>query len=416
MNVFGRGSAPAAGLMLVAGALGAATITSGPDGAQAAAIAGTVPATSSVAEAPTAGYELAWADEFNGTAVDTSQWDYRTDTKALSMQRPENVTVGNGLMTVHLCPKDHFGADCAQQEAGTQLDDLYTGGGLITKHKLRYGYYETRAKTFGGDGWHSAFWAAEGGGGTDPKTEIDGFEVDGHAPNMIRHNVIAWRHGGVISEGFYDVGFDTSAAFHTYGFEWLENSVKFYVDGTLAWSTQYPPDTYTHNFLKAWLTAIAILPSGADSVDDDALPGKVQFDYFRYYERDAYADNDAPSGYTEIGTGWGTSGLAPFAGLTARFSCDSGAAGRWTFTPPADGTYQGYFFRVGGDGGQVDAPVTVWDGSTALSRTQVDLTVSGSAWVPLGSHNLDAGSTYIVRIDKDGPGCIRADTVKFVRS
>ncbi|NGO76534.1 family 16 glycosylhydrolase [Streptomyces sp. YC504] len=383
----------AAALVLTAGALGAA-----PDEA--------------VAAPPTASYELIWADEFNTTAVDASEWNYRTDTKGWSQQRPENVTVGGGAMTVHLCPRNKAGAGCTQQ---VDSKDLYTGGGLISKRKTRYGYYETRVRTNSGSGWHSAFWAAEAGSGTEPRTEIDGFEIDSHVPDKVRHNVIAWTQG-TFTSNIYGLDFDSSADWHTYGFEWLEDSVKFYVDGVLKWSQPYAPSAYTHNFLNTWLTAIAYDASNSPGVDESALPGKVQFDYVRHYARDVYADNDAPSGYSETGTGWSTSGLPAFGRLTGRFSCDTDSAGRWTFTPPADGTYQGYFFRAGGEGGQADAPVSVWDGGTALSRTRVDLTAPGSSWAPLGAHTLKAGTTYIVRIDRDGPGCIRADAVKFVRS
>ncbi|NIK61597.1 family 16 glycosylhydrolase [Kribbella shirazensis] len=374
--------------------------------------AGSAEATAAVAAAPAA-YQLAWADEFVGDAPNTAEWSYRTDTKG-SQQRPENVAVGGGLMTISLCPKNRAGANC-----GTTVDSggLYTGGGLISKRRLRYGYYETRAKTNVGKGWHSAFWAAQLGG-TSPQTEIDGFEVDSVAPAKIRHNVIGWDQGGLRTSGIYDT-FDTSAAFHTYGFEWREDSVRFYVDGVLVERqgvpVTYPADSYLHNFLNVWLTAIAYPPAAPD-VDESALPGKVQFDYFRFYQRDAYADNDTPAGtYTESGTGWTTSSVRGFAGLTARFSCDSGTAGRWTITPPATGSYDVYFYRVGGSGGQVDAPVTVWDGSTALIRSRVDLT-QASGWVRLGNQALTGGTSYIVRIDRDGAGCIRADSVKLVRS
>ncbi|MEV0289953.1 family 16 glycosylhydrolase [Kribbella sp. NPDC050820] len=374
----------------------------------------TAPAPATSAEAAPTGYQLEWADEFVGTTTDTTAWTFRTDIKG-SQQRSENVVVGDGLMTIYLCPKNTAGENCG---LAVDSDDRYTGGGLISKRSSRYGYYETRARTNVGTGWHSAFWAAENGGAS-PQTEIDGFEVDSNLPGRIRHNVIAWGQGYTPTSGIYDVGFDTSAAFHTYGFEWLEDTVEFYVDGSLvargAVPATYPADSYVHNYLNVWLTAIAYQPI-ENPVDESALPGKVQFDYFRYYERDAYADNDATGGtYTETGTGWATSGVRGFAGLTARYSCDSGTAGRWTIAPPATGSYDIYFYRVGGSGGQVDAPVTVWDGSTALIRSRIDLT-QASGWVPLGNHALTGGTPYIVRIDRDGAGCIRADSVKLVRS
>lgn len=366
---------------------------------------------SSYAAAP-ANYQLSWFDEFDGTDVDTGRWDFRTDSKGWSQQRPENVFVGGGAMTVRLCPKGTSGPACEPTAATT----LYTGGGLISKARQRYGYYETRVRTNVGGGWHSAFWSARVGG-TGPRTEIDGFEIDSHVPRQIRHNAIAWDHGGTLTSGIYDVGFDTSAGWHVYGYEWSEDSLRFFVDGRLAWSTPYQQGSYAHDFPNLWLTTIAIDLNGAGKVDDGALPGAVQFDYARYYQRDGYGDNDTPTGgYAESGTGWAASSLPAFARLTNRFSCDPGVSAHWTVTPPATGTYRAYFYRVGGAGGQPDAPVTVADGGSNLASAAVDFDTAGSGWVPVGGGlSLTGGRGYTVRVARTAAGCIRADAVKLVR-
>ena len=385
-------------------------------GAAFLVVAGLLPATAPAeadagALTPPPGYAPGWADEFDTTSVDTTRWDFRTDTKGWSVQRPENVSVGGGVMTVHLCPRGKSGPTCAQTVATT----LYTGGGLISKARPRYGYYETRVRTNAGSGWHSAFWSAQNGA-TGPRAEIDGFEIDSHVPNQIRHNVIAWTQG-TLTSGIYDAGFDSSAGWHVYGYEWLEDSVRFYVDGQLAWSTPYSPSTYTHNFLNVWLTAIAIDLNDSPGVDDAALPGKVEFDYVRFYERDAYGDNNTPTGgYAESGTGWADSSLPAFGRLTNRFTCDPGTSAHWTVRPPATGNYRAYFYRAGGDGGQVDAPVTVADGGTTLASAAVDFSPAGNAWVPVGGTlTLTEDRPYTVRVARTGAGCIRADAVKFVR-
>ena len=359
-------------------------------------------------------YALSWADEFATTSVDTTLWGYRTGAPwdGWSTQLPENVSVGGGYMTIHLCPQGRSGPACTPTSATTD----YTGGGLISKAKPRYGYYETRVRTNVGSGWHSAFWSAEVAA-TGAFTEIDGFEIDSHIPEQVMHNVIAWNHGGHLSSGLDDLDFDSSAGWHVYGYEWLENEVRFYVDGQLTWRTPYAPSEYVHNFLNVWLTTIAIGRNGSPGVDDAALPGKVQWDYFRFYERDAYGDNDSPTGgYAESGTGWGTSGLPAFGRLTSRYSCDPGTSAHWTVRPPATGSYRAYFYRVGGDGGQAGAPVTVLDGGTTLASAPVDFGAAGNGWVPIGGAlALTDDRPYTVRVDRTGAGCIRADAVKFVR-
>lgn len=378
-------------------------------------IIGGLPATAEaeVLAAPP-GYALSWADEFDGTSVDTARWDFRTGTpwNGWSTQLPENVTVGGGVMTIHLCPEGTSGPACQP----TTATELYTGGGLISRAKPRYGYYETRVRTNVGSGWHSAFWSAEVGA-TGAFTEIDGFEIDSHVPGDARHNVIAWNHGGHLTSGIDELGFDSSAGWHVYGYEWLENEVRFYVDGELTWSTPYAPSTYAHNFLNVWLTTIAIDLNDSPGVDDAALPGQVQWDYFRYYERDAYGDNNTPTGgYAESGTGWADSSLPAFGRLTNRFTCDPGTSAHWTVRPPATGSYRAYFYRVGGTGGQADAPVTVADGGTTLATAPVNFSTTGNAWVPVGGTlSLAEDRPYTVRVARTGAGCIRADAVKFVR-
>ncbi|MGH2600759.1 MAG: glycoside hydrolase family 16 protein, partial [Dehalococcoidia bacterium] len=66
-------------------------------------------ATPAAAGPPSSYYTLAFSDEFDGTSVDTSKWNYRTDVKGLSAQRPENVSVGGGAMTIHLRKENYAG-------------------------------------------------------------------------------------------------------------------------------------------------------------------------------------------------------------------------------------------------------------------------------------------------------------------
>lgn len=365
--------------------------------------------TTAVAAAPDlTGYHLAFADEFSGTTVDTAKWNFRRDTKGLSAQRPGNVTIGGGLMTINLLKESYDGM-------------AYTGGGLVSKRAFRYGYYETRARTNVGNGWHSSFWAAAGDGlnfGSGNRTEIDAFEVDSHVPRLSRHNAIAWTATGsatTVSSGIYDVGFNTSSDWHVYGFDWQEDTVKFYIDDVLKYTANYPTTSGYHNYINVWLTAIAAKINNSPGVDESALPGAVSFDYFHYFERDYYGDNDAPSGYSESGTSWSNSSVRAFAGMTSRFSCASDAVANWTVTPNQSGNYRAYFYRLGGDGGEPAAPLRLSRGTTVLATTTVNLATPDSEWTPIGTYSMTAGTAHTFRLSSAGAGCIRADAVKLVR-
>lgn len=95
---------------------------------------------------PPAGYELVFQDEFKGDTIDTQKWGFRRDSKMLSTQEPENISVKDGHLVIALRKESARGKD-------------YTGGGGISRQTFVYGYYEARFKTPPAEGWHTAFWA-----------------------------------------------------------------------------------------------------------------------------------------------------------------------------------------------------------------------------------------------------------------
>jgi beta-glucanase (GH16 family) len=233
---------------------------------------------------PPPGYTLKWFDDFNGTKLDNSKWIYRTDVKAQSSQRPENVTVENGNLIIHLKKEDHRGMH-------------HSGGGVISRQKFRYGYYEARVRMFGDPAWHQAVWAMAAGDGSTTypdvmRTEIDGVEFDSDAPSKAHMGLIKWAAPGKntstgCSQGVYrtPLGFDATTDFHTYGFEWTETAVRYFVDGDLRCALKYPPSDEEHDLINLWLTAIGYEQLGA-KIDDSKLPGKMLIDYAAFYERD----------------------------------------------------------------------------------------------------------------------------------
>lgn len=238
---------------------------------------------------PPPGYKLQWADDFNGQSLDLTKWMYRTDVKALSAQRAENVRVEDGHLVILLKKEDHRSMN-------------HTGGGVISKQRFRYGYYEARAQMHGGAGWHQSVWAMAAGDGSTTfpetmRTEIDGMEFDSDIVTKGHMGLIIWngpetRRPLTCSPGVYrnPLGFDASAAFHTYGFEWTETNVKFYLDGDLRCSLDYPTSAGEHDAINFWLTAIgyaqrAPREGAAANIDDAALPGRMVVDFAAFYSK-----------------------------------------------------------------------------------------------------------------------------------
>jgi beta-glucanase (GH16 family) len=352
------------------------------------------------------GWNLVFSDDFNGSTVDTAKWNYRTDVKAYSSQKAENVTLSGGIMSINL-----------KQE--TDRGKSFTGGGLVSKQQLRYGYYETRAKINEGAGWHTAFWLQCGDGSTTypacQRTEIDGFEIDSHLPTSLRHNIITWNGSGNgggfgATTGTYNIGFDLRQ-WHTYGIDWSETSVKYYVDGVLKATQNYTPSNWTHDYTSIWLTSI-----GYGVAPDPAyLPSQAQFDYIRYWQKDFYVDNDSPAayGYSETGS-WLTSSLTGWThGSPTRYAACSIAGQTATWRPDlkAAGTYQVYVWKIAHPNSD---PNTRYD--VGGTTTFVNGTTGSSGWVSLGTFSLPSGTASAVTLTSSGSGCARADAVKFVRS
>ena len=108
----------------------------------------------------------------------------------------------------------------------------FTGGGIVSKAAFRYGYFQVKAKTTTNPGWHSSFWMFAGNGATTYApgafTEIDDFEIDSGAPDVISMGMLDWSQGKAVASkrcnANYKPGWSTAAGYHTYGLEWTEQA------------------------------------------------------------------------------------------------------------------------------------------------------------------------------------------------
>jgi hypothetical protein len=85
-------------------------------------------------------------------------------------------------------------------------------------------------------------------------------------------------------------------------------------------------------------------------------------------------------------------------------------------TAKAGGRYEAFVYRTGAEGGNAQAQVTLSRGGAQLAMRRVDFGATGAEWVSLGKVNASAGDEFTVGLARDGAGCIRADTVKLVRT
>ncbi|MCX6968322.1 MAG: glycoside hydrolase family 16 protein [Verrucomicrobia bacterium] len=243
-----------------------------------------------VAEIANAGYTLAFSDEFNGSALDTEKWVYRTDSKMLSTQLPANIKIANRHLLLELKKENANGKD-------------YTGAGVISKAAFRYGYYEARMKCPPGAGWHTSFWMMlhNASGGTKPDAafqELDVIENDSNHLTGYGVNVHKWKGERVAFGGKGVQTPDLSQDFHVFGCEFTPTTVKYYFDGNLVQTIDVTKAVrkskdgttqtfeFEHGDQNIWLTSIALGRGRTQKkVDDSKLPAAAEFDYVRFFTK-----------------------------------------------------------------------------------------------------------------------------------
>ncbi len=235
-----------------------------------------------MAEPPREGYELTFADEFDGKELNLENWHYRNEGKLTrgGYNVPEAVSVQDGELKIKFFKR---GKD-------------YYGGGVITNFGLGYGYYEVRSKLFGETGGlHSSFWTAgvNGDGIHAPEynrsIELDFYEVDSNRPNRISPNIHYWLEGhrggekNVLrtedNQVLCHTLADASADYFVMGCEYLPDRVVWYLNGTVICEA---PELDMYGRPNLWLTALANTELSGE-IDDSKLPGESAWDYFRFY-------------------------------------------------------------------------------------------------------------------------------------
>ena len=240
---------------------------------------------------PPAGYELVFADEFNGEKIDTATWGFRLDSKMLSTQQPENISVKDGNLEIALRKESVRGKD-------------YTGGGVISRRTFVYGYYEARFQTPGVEGWHTAFWSMrkrfpDQPPGPPALLELDFCEQDGGDPHFYSFGIInqsrwhqrknrqSWNAGRWVIEDAPD----TSLSFNIWGCEFTPEVTRFYFNGRL--TKEISSAGFPHDEMSVWMSVIASTLKGDRWVDESKLPNAVLCDYIRVYQHPKYREAEA---------------------------------------------------------------------------------------------------------------------------
>lgn len=123
--------------------------------------------------------------------------------------------------------------DYTSQNDQQGLNDTYACGGIFTNgtFTFQYGYVEVRARFDSVQGCWPAIWMMPTNGGNWPANgEIDILEHLNSEAKIYQTLHFNGNNGGNVAPGVQP-GLSNQNAWHTYGMEWKENSISFYLDG-----------------------------------------------------------------------------------------------------------------------------------------------------------------------------------------
>lgn len=205
-------------------------------------------------------WQLVWHDEFDGTALDETKWDFRTHywgKRSPTFTDHEGVVLdGDSHLQLHMIRKDgkfmspHLQTGSNSFDIPRDTDGFWPLGEMQKpKYMHGFGYYEIRCKLPKNDGWHAAFWLQAPSIGTAFDPQFCGVECD-IMENYRQHTEgkilcgNGWGGYGKNSKwpGHFAFPYqETADGWHYYGVDWSAEGYTFYADGIMI-GRQFPPE------------------------------------------------------------------------------------------------------------------------------------------------------------------------------
>lgn len=251
------------------------------------------------------GYSLLWNDEFDGSALDETIWNYEPHEPGWTNEElqeyttsTDNVFLRDGKLVIKAIKTEKNGGD------------YYTSGKVTAQNKkdFTYGKVVARAKVPAGKGLWPAIWMMpqdEQHYGQWPKCgEIDIMEVLGSRLETA-YGTLHYGAPHAEQQGIYVLEDGTTFAddFHEYSVEWEPGEIRWYIDGNLYhtvndWFTAvegedekpYPAPFDQPFFVQMNLAVGGTWPGNPDA-STDFDKAEFEIDYVRVYQKPEYDTN-----------------------------------------------------------------------------------------------------------------------------
>ena len=274
-----------------------------------------------------AGWALVWSDEFEGTAIDRTKWDFDlncwgggNEERQCYTDSPANASVANGVLSITARKEEASGPAFplhmhdSEERRTAQATKPFTSARMVTRDKAAwtYGRIEVRAKLPGGQGVWPAIWMLPEPnryGGWAASGEIDILEAvnlgirceDGCEPGG-EDTILGTLHFGGLWPDNAFASTEVSApdvldGFHTFGVIWAPGSIEWTYDGRVFarrtsdewWSSasgkaEAPFDKPFHLILNLAVGGGLAENRGLRGVDETGFPKTMEVDWVRVYE------------------------------------------------------------------------------------------------------------------------------------
>lgn len=237
--------------------------------------------------------KMIWSDEFETDGLpDPLKWSYdvgdhgwgNNELQYYSKEDLRNSRVENGILIIEAIK------DTTQPKG-------YTSARLVTKGKAawKYGYIEVKAKLPEGVGTWPAIWMlpeVNNYGGWPKSGEIDIMEHVGYDPGKVHGTVHteAFNHSIGTQKGAQLMVSDFQDEFHVYAIDWKKDKIDFFIDGQKYFTFENTGDgskawPFDHPFHLILNIAVGGNWGGAQGVDADIWPQRLEVDYIRVFDK-----------------------------------------------------------------------------------------------------------------------------------
>ena len=226
----------------------------------------------------------AFTDEFNGQEIDEQKWWPKNPTwdgRQPAFFSRDNVRVSDGLLQLT------FRKSEVPQELKSRGYRGYSSASVVHKERIKYGYFELRAKPMRSCASSSFYFTT--GFNAETATEIDVFELCGKGGNRERKfqtNVHIFHtpteKEPKNSERYWIAPWDLADDFHVYGLNWQSDEITYFVDGV---PVRRIKNTHWHQPMELIFDTEAMF-SWLGIPNDEDLPSVYEIDYLRTWQLD----------------------------------------------------------------------------------------------------------------------------------